>query len=121
MSGQAQGREPPDGARPRGTLPLVPSQAATAVTLEGLSVATEAVTEAACTVDDVGCITCGDVALPLTVVEVTQTDAVCRDESGRQELVAVDLVGAVGPGDLLLVHAGVALEQLDPTLQHHHD
>lgn len=61
-----------------------------------------------------GCITCGDVALPLTVLTVEGADARCCDTDGRQELVAIDLVGAVDPGDLLLVHAGVALEHLDP-------
>ena len=66
----------------------------------------------ACTVDDDGCITCGDVAVPLTVVEAAGGDARCCDEQGREELVAVELVGAVGPGDRLLVHAGVALERL---------
>ena len=61
-----------------------------------------------------GCITCGDVAVPLTVVGVAGADARCRDEAGREELVAVELVGPVGPGDRLLVHAGVAIERLDP-------
>jgi hydrogenase maturation factor len=57
-----------------------------------------------------GCITCGDVAVVLTVTDVTGADASCRDEAGRQESVAVELVGAVRPGDRLLVHAGVAIE-----------
>ena len=60
-----------------------------------------------------GCITCGDVAVPLTVASVDGTDAVCRDEQGREELVAIELVGEVGPGARLLVHAGVAIERLD--------
>ncbi|MCW2725100.1 MAG: hydrogenase maturation factor [Frankiales bacterium] len=59
-----------------------------------------------------GCITCGDVALPLTVVEVTGPDARCRTDDGREELVATELVGVVAAGDVLLVHAGVALEHL---------
>ena len=62
-----------------------------------------------CTVDD-GCITCGDVAVVLTVVDVTgETDAVCRDDDGRTEAVALELIGPVAPGDRVLVHAGVAL------------
>jgi hydrogenase expression/formation protein HypC len=60
-----------------------------------------------------GCITCGDIALPLTVVSFDGRDALCRDEQGRQETVAVELVGAVVPGDRVLVHAGVAIEMLD--------
>jgi hydrogenase expression/formation protein HypC len=67
----------------------------------------------ACSLDDDGCITCGDVAVPLTVVEAGSADARCRDDLGREEVVAVDLVGAVTPGDRLLVHAGVALERLE--------
>lgn len=60
------------------------------------------------------CITCGDVAVPLTVVAVAGTDARCRDEAGRTETVATELVGPVGVGDRLLVHAGVAIETLPP-------
>jgi hydrogenase maturation factor len=60
-----------------------------------------------------GCITCGDVAVALTVASVDGTDAVCRDELGREELVALELVGEVEPGSRLLVHAGVAIERLD--------
>ena len=89
-------------------LPVVPTRAAPATPTQA------ALAEAACRVDDEGCITCGDVALPLTVVEVLGSDARCRDDAGREELVAIDLVGEVAVGDLLLVHAGVALEQLDP-------
>jgi len=60
-----------------------------------------------------GCITCGDVAVPLTVLEVIDGDARCRDESGREELVATELVGVVQPGERVLVHAGVAIERLE--------
>ena len=58
------------------------------------------------------CITCGDVALPLTVESVGAEGARCRDDAGRAELVAVDLVGEVRAGDRVLVHAGVALARL---------
>ena len=59
------------------------------------------------------CITCGDVALPLVVVRVDGGDARCRDEAtGAEEVVAVDLVGPLAPGDRVLVHARVALEIL---------
>lgn len=57
-----------------------------------------------------GCITCGDVAVVLTVTAVAGSDAQCRDEQGREELVATELVGDVAPGDRVLVHAGVAIE-----------
>jgi len=67
----------------------------------------------ACTAEP-GCITCGDVAVVLTVETVAGPDARCRDEQGRQELVATELVGDVSPGDHLLVHAGVAIQRLAP-------
>ena len=59
-----------------------------------------------------GCITCGDIALVLTVATVAGNDARCLDEGGREELVATELVGDVRPGDRVLVHAGVAIERL---------
>jgi hydrogenase expression/formation protein HypC len=58
------------------------------------------------------CITCGDVAVPLTVVEMCGADALCCDDGGRVEHVAVDFVSNPVVGDRLLVHAGVALERL---------
>ncbi|MDQ1714664.1 MAG: hydrogenase expression/formation protein HypC [Frankiaceae bacterium] len=65
----------------------------------------------ACDVTD-GCITCGDVAVALTVLDVVGADARCRDELGREETVATELVGTVQAGDRVLVHAGVAIERL---------
>ncbi len=64
-----------------------------------------------CSVTD-GCITCGDVAVALTVLTADGMDARCCDENGREETVAVELVGAVIAGDRVLVHAGVAIERL---------
>ncbi len=60
-----------------------------------------------------GCITCGDVAVELTVAAVDGADATCHDDDGREELVATELVGELAPGDRVLVHAGVAIERLD--------
>ncbi len=67
--------------------------------------------EAACAVVD-GCLTCGDVAVEVQVVEVDGVDAVCRDPNGREGRVGVDLVLPVQSGDRLLVHAGVAISRL---------
>lgn len=63
--------------------------------------------------DSSSCITCGDVALPLTVVSATGSDAVCSGPDGATEVVAAELVGPVQPGDRLLVHAQVALARLE--------
>ena len=63
---------------------------------------------------DEGCITCGDVAVPLRVVALgDDAFAVCRDERGAIEEVDVSLVESVEEGDLLLVHARVALVWLE--------
>jgi hydrogenase maturation factor len=62
-----------------------------------------------------GCITCGDIAVALTVMSLDGPDARCRDEQGREEVVAMELVGEVHEGDRVLVHAGVAIERLAAT------
>ncbi len=85
----------------------------------GTPVRTAPETGAACTVDDDGCITCGDVAVALTVLDVGEFDALCHDDTGRTELVATELVGDVAPGDRVLVHAKVALEKLPSVARHH--
>ena len=61
-----------------------------------------------------GCITCGDVAIPLTVLRVDEGRglALCEDEDGRRETVETDLVAPVAQGDRLLVHAGTAIARL---------
>ena len=61
-----------------------------------------------------GCITCGDVALPLTVRRVDEERglALCADDEGRTETVEIELVSPVAPGDRLLVHAGTAIARL---------
>ncbi|MGI8622767.1 MAG: HypC/HybG/HupF family hydrogenase formation chaperone, partial [Solirubrobacteraceae bacterium] len=59
---------------------------------------------------DEACITCGDVAVEVVVVEVEGVRALVDSEGVREE-VAVDLVEDVRPGDRLLCHAGVALER----------
>jgi hydrogenase expression/formation protein HypC len=56
-----------------------------------------------------GCVTCGDVAVPLTVLTVEGVEACCVASDGRQEQVVVELLGDCRPGDVVLVHAGVAI------------
>ena len=48
---------------------------------------------------DEGCITCGDIAVVLMVISVADSDANCIDLQGRQEWVALELMGPVTEGD----------------------
>jgi hydrogenase maturation factor len=59
-----------------------------------------------------GCITCGDEAAELTVVQIDEKQglALCRDDSGQTESVEIALVRPVHQGDSLLVHAGTAIQ-----------
>ncbi|MBV9816962.1 MAG: HypC/HybG/HupF family hydrogenase formation chaperone [Solirubrobacterales bacterium] len=70
-------------------------------------------TAQACRVDDPHCITCGDEGVPMRVTAADAVTAVCRDAAGDTHEVAIDLVGPVGAGDHLLVHAGVAIATLE--------
>jgi hypothetical protein len=81
------------------------------IELEALNARNDTAVGATCSAEP-GCITCGDIAVVLTVATVEGSDARCRDEQGREELVATELVGAVERGDRLLVHAGVAIERV---------
>ena len=63
------------------------------------------------------CLTCGDVAVEARVVALSGAAATVEREGARED-VAVDLVAEeVAVGDVLLCHAGVALERVpeDPT------
>ncbi len=60
---------------------------------------------------DEACITCGDVAVEATVVAVRGATAMVESDGAHEE-VAVDLIEDVREGDVLLCHAGVALERL---------
>ena len=57
------------------------------------------------------CVTCSDEAVAARVVEVEGPNATVEAE-GRRELVGIELVEPVEPGDTLLCHAGIALEKL---------
>ncbi|MEA2233395.1 MAG: hydrogenase expression/formation protein HypC [Solirubrobacteraceae bacterium] len=61
-----------------------------------------------------GCITCGDVAIPMSVMRLDEERglALCSDDEGNSETVEIDLVAPVAPGDKLLVHAGTAIARL---------
>jgi hydrogenase maturation factor len=56
------------------------------------------------------CITCGDVAVEMDVIQTDAASslALCRSAEGEQ-LVDVELVGPVAVGERVLVHAGTAI------------
>jgi hydrogenase maturation factor len=68
-----------------------------------------------CAPADVHCITCSDEGIEMTVVELTQCGAQCRDPAGIDQRVEIDLVEPVAIGEVLLVHAGVAIANLGVT------
>ena len=57
------------------------------------------------------CVTCSDEAVAATVVAVDGVNATV-EAGGRRERVGIELVEPVEPGDVLLCHAGIALERL---------
>lgn len=60
------------------------------------------------------CVTCADEAIPMTVVRVDPVRglALCADADGERVTVDVALIGSVGVGARVLVHAGTALAAL---------
>ena len=59
------------------------------------------------------CLTCGDVALPASVVTIKGAAGIVRTAVGEEEA-DLTLVAPVRPGELVLVHGGVALERVKP-------
>ena len=57
------------------------------------------------------CITCGDIAVEMTVLRVDEARelALCEAEDGARETVEIALVAPVSPADRLLIHAGTAI------------
>ena len=58
------------------------------------------------------CLTCSDDAVEAVVAEVDGATAVVRADEAT-ERVAIDLVPDAAPGDVLLCHAGIALERVE--------
>jgi hydrogenase maturation factor len=58
-----------------------------------------------------GCITCGDVGIEMRVIAVEDDLALCEAD-GVERDVEIALLSGVEPGDLVLVHADVALVRL---------
>jgi hydrogenase maturation factor len=57
------------------------------------------------------CITCGDIAVEMTVLRVDEARelALCEAKDGARETVEIALVTPVSPADRLLIHAGTAI------------
>ena len=57
------------------------------------------------------CITCGDVAVAMRVIEVDDERclALCENGDGERTTVEIALVTPVAENDVLLVHAGTAI------------
>ena len=66
---------------------------------------------ASCELDTEGhCITCSDEALPVRVLRVDQESGIALVEvNDTTEEIDITLVDSVAPGDLVLVHGGVAI------------
>jgi hydrogenase maturation factor len=58
------------------------------------------------------CVTCADEAVEAIVVSVSGAEAVVR-AGGCEERVAIDLVPDAAVGDVLLCHAGLALDRVE--------
>jgi hypothetical protein len=56
------------------------------------------------------CITCSDEAVEAVVIAADGFEALVT-AAGQEERVAIDLVPDASPGDVLLCHAGIALER----------
>ncbi len=61
------------------------------------------------TLDQDGCLTCGDAGVPVRVLDSDGMVAICEDRAGNATEVALEFVPPVRPGDVLLVHGGIAL------------
>lgn len=66
-----------------------------------------------CTLDQDGCTTCGDLAIPVKVVEVRGDVALCEDRLGQRAEIALNFVPETSPGDVLLMHLGVAIARVE--------
>ncbi len=65
-----------------------------------------------CTLDQDGCSTCGDMVVPVRVLELTPPNALVEDRLGQQTEVAIDFL-MVKPNDIILVHMGVAIAKAE--------
>lgn len=63
-----------------------------------------------CDIRREGCVTCGDEALPATVLALADDGWTAQAEVAGEALeIDISLLDGVRPGEVLLVHGGVAL------------
>ena len=74
-----------------------------------------AISKASCELDVEGhCVTCSDEALPVRVLSIDQETGLALVEvKDTTEEIDITLIENAAPGDLLLVHGGVAIGHLD--------
>ncbi len=74
---------------------------------------TDLVQYGSCTLEDDGCTTCGDVAVPVRVVAIeSDGTAVCEDRIGHRATIQTAFTPEAESGDVLLVHMGVAISRI---------
>jgi hydrogenase maturation factor len=73
------------------------------------------VEEVSCTLDTEGhCITCSDEALQVRVLNVDEENGLAQVTlNGTEEEIDISLVESIAPGDILLIHGGVAIARVD--------
>ena len=71
--------------------------------------------EDSCALDAEGhCITCSDEAVQVRVLYVDEENGLAQVTlDGTVEEIDISLVESIAPGDILLVHGGVAIERVD--------
>ena len=75
----------------------------------------EPIEDVSCTLDAEGhCITCSDEALQVRVLYVDEENGLAQVTlDGTVEEIDISLVESIAPGDIVLVHGGVAIERVD--------
>ena len=83
--------------------------------LPSLRLESERSEDISCTLDAEGhCITCSDEALQVRVLDVDEENGVAQVTlDGMDEEIDISLVESIAPGDILLVHGGVAIARVD--------
>jgi hydrogenase maturation factor len=75
------------------------------------------IVDVSCALDGEGhCITCSDEALQVRVLYVDEENGLAQVTlNGTEEEIDISLVESIAPGDVLLVHGGVAIARIDET------